>query len=1371
MSVDHRDALPWPQKDNFDKEDYPLAARAFVGNQHTDINCKVDSRTGSWDGTTPIKDFSPSSTEPTSMLSDKSSSRGTIETKNSESTCFSTDTGDTEHQISEGSLSPPSYFNNEGSNLISYSLPNASHEVSRFNIEHQAPTLSDAVMPPWPTPQMSSKERFSSGWSEFSSNFNEATLSPTSRSHLSRHGYHSTCYENFAPSRLSVSNAERTLYHHMHLQYESYSGPNCHHSYLRKVPTHFPMNDPRFQKKPDPCVGEAFCPSAPQKVFNCQSNRPPNPFFWRSNNRPSSLAVSLHESIEARRRFAAQPHVYPHVPMNRRLPEVFGQEFYHRIQDRVRHPQCSRQDPYDQLYNMSPGYNELLNFYPDHSISRIPKSSCSPSTDPRTSSRFIPTYPWVSDMQRYLSHSKPFRPVLENLKKRNTSSFRGSKRKRAPCLNEEKCPPKSSVVETYDPLTLGRLLSLNVSQCVSSPDLEIPVDLYPPEPALKKRKLPCHEVPSASEFVTSEWNLDSRLTPRCGLKYTSLPFILRVPDVVNSENFSSFLKNDKKNQIDLSNNFLSKAFASAIARLNESRLQTAPPSPTTPNSAPDPLYLFTPKRTVSVTSECLLVSPKRRRITDVELSELQKRHRNGGPGLFDCSDTREIYSEKRMCLETFKPLSECYVCQHCGMQVLFCSGPIPESGNSSSVVFCSETCKSKYSSAVKQRRPSLNTIPNALFSDPVISQIPVLIHSPPSKLCKNWSKASSITKYKSRPQRELLPAITTKRWQGPRWTVFSSKSLTSVSRADMTTFAAVPKWLKPEIGGNQCFPLRDTRTCELCKQVGDANESIEGRLLNYTCDRWIHVNCILWCYEAYETLDGCLMNVSQALEKASLQTCTHCHASGAGLPCFAIGCPFVYHVHCAYRIGCSFHEDRSMFCPMHLNQAPRVGRLETLNVSRRVYLARDEYSLVEDVIGTQCLATTDHPHSFRVGTLILNSIGQLLPEHLESGRFHNSSFIYPVGFSTTRIYWSYRRPGRRCRYTCTITDSCHANHDGSSHSFIDDFPSAHPSPVFTVTASERGFPDDHFRSGNCNLAWQHVLTTVRDSRKQARMTSLSLFPVELQGEDLFGLCEPHIVRAIESLPGVEHLREYVFKFGKMQLITKMPIMINPTGCARSEPKLRTYVRSRNREPEGCQVVSAQHQTPVGSPHLGFLRPLNQIPRTCSPSPLTAPTGKQSSPIMSKYQQYRRLRFEWKNNVLLARSKIQGLGLFAARDIDKHEFIIEYLGQMIRNEVGNRRERLYESQNRGIYMFRADDECIVDATMYGGLARYINHSCEPNCIAEVFAFEAYKRIIIIAKRFIKKGEELTYDYKFDFEDDKPSRIPCLCGSQFCRKWMN
>ena len=74
---------------------------------------------------------------------------------------------------------------------------------------------------------------------------------------------------------------------------------------------------------------------------------------------------------------------------------------------------------------------------------------------------------------------------------------------------------------------------------------------------------------------------------------------------------------------------------------------------------------------------------------------------------------------------------------------------------------------------------------------------------------------------------------------------------------------------------------------------------------------------------------------------------------------------------------------------------------------------------------------------------------------------------------------------------------------------------------------------------------------------------VKMFPSYLTGEDMFGLTEPSLLRIIESMPGIDGLKTYAFKFGRCQLV-EMPLAINPTGCARSEPKLRTHFK-RSRE--------------------------------------------------------------------------------------------------------------------------------------------------------------------------------------------------------------
>ena len=127
------------------------------------------------------------------------------------------------------------------------------------------------------------------------------------------------------------------------------------------------------------------------------------------------------------------------------------------------------------------------------------------------------------------------------------------------------------------------------------------------------------------------------------------------------------------------------------------------------------------------------------------------------------------------------------------------------------------------------------------------------------------------------------------------------------------------------------------------------------------------------------------------------------------------------------------------------------------------------------------------------------------------------------------------------------------------------------------------------------------------------------------------------------------------------------------------------------------------------------------------------------------------------------------GLFALEPIAANEMVIEYGGEVVRTSVADHREKQYEASGIGSsYLFRVDEHCVVDATKKGNNARFINHSCDPSCFARVVQVGSKPKIVIFAQRPVRAGEEVTYDYKFPFEDVK---IPCLCGAATCRKYLN
>lgn len=122
----------------------------------------------------------------------------------------------------------------------------------------------------------------------------------------------------------------------------------------------------------------------------------------------------------------------------------------------------------------------------------------------------------------------------------------------------------------------------------------------------------------------------------------------------------------------------------------------------------------------------------------------------------------------------------------------------------------------------------------------------------------------------------------------------------------------------------------------------------------------------------------------------------------------------------------------------------------------------------------------------------------------------------------------------------------------------------------------------------------------------------------------------------------------------------------------------------------------------------------------------------------------------KKHVKFERSAIHGWGLYADENIGINELIIEYVGEKVRQKVADMREIRYEKQGVGSsYLFRMMDDEIVDATKKGGIARFINHSCDPNCTAKIIKVEGTPRIVIYALKDILRSEfACSPDFTFE-----------------------
>jgi hypothetical protein len=134
---------------------------------------------------------------------------------------------------------------------------------------------------------------------------------------------------------------------------------------------------------------------------------------------------------------------------------------------------------------------------------------------------------------------------------------------------------------------------------------------------------------------------------------------------------------------------------------------------------------------------------------------------------------------------------------------------------------------------------------------------------------------------------------------------------------------------------------------------------------------------------------------------------------------------------------------------------------------------------------------------------------------------------------------------------------------------------------------------------------------------------------------------------------------------------------------------------------------------------------------------------------------------------LRQSPIQGQGAFATQRIRKGTRIIESAGERITQDVADERYDDESMKRHHTFLFTLDEDTVIDAAVGGNEARFINHSCEPNCQALIEG----KQIFIFALRTIEPGEELSYDYAYErvegMDEESEKLYVCRCGTKSCR----
>ena len=629
--------------------------------------------------------------------------------------------------------------------------------------------------------------------------------------------------------------------------------------------------------------------------------------------------------------------------------------------------------------------------------------------------------------------------------------------------------------------------------------------------------------------------------------------------------------------------------------------------------------------------------------------------------------------------------------------------------------------------------------------------------------------------------------------------------------------------VESEISEPQYEPIHwtDERACELCSKK-ENHSSPEGRLIPWasntiadTSHSWVHVGCAIWSsgvslHGTSGHSDILLGPRKYILSSARRTTCMCCSKTGATLVCSIHGCENAYHFDCAREVAVacvvkfsnallhkamrdtgteadatidlSHIESLRILCPSHrilehtsTEGGPCITDTQRLINTRRHLKIVDIQGYAPDAEPPRKKSlSSDRLLSMRIGSLTVLKFGQLVPE-VDS--FIVKGCLVPLGYSAARRFWSLVNPGQRCIY------------------FFEVCGHAQSGPLFVIRCMDS--PNLKMESNDPDQAWSQVVKMVKHAREVAEMSDPSFQSIKISGLEAFGLlnCIP-VVTHIESLPMasmfhgryahkrvVTHRNDEIIFYNSLSKKYAPPdVKENVSGSARSEGYLpKSWVRKRHPNLENSipqyenartgaafqlQVVReilSQHEETVtekkkASKGTIMISSGTRNARTKSNSTLPLTTEHQGIAASSK-----------RRSVIL-RSDINGWGVFATQDIPAGQMIIEYVGELIRPAISDLREVRYCEKGLGCYMFEIVPGTIVDATMCGNAARYINHGCAPNCYSKTIALKNNRYVVVIfSKRRIQRGEELSYDYQFPFDDS--DRVKCGCGTPQCKGFMN
>lgn len=621
----------------------------------------------------------------------------------------------------------------------------------------------------------------------------------------------------------------------------------------------------------------------------------------------------------------------------------------------------------------------------------------------------------------------------------------------------------------------------------------------------------------------------------------------------------------------------------------------------------------------------------------------------------------------------------------------------------------------------------------------------------------------------------------------------------------------------------------DLRTCELCSKSEELGDYL-GRLLPWKRNLgarvvWAHSMCALWCYGMKRMFSSTDLDLPQTCflvatekhvyDRLRAKECEVCGKDGGSVKCANLHCESSFHLPCAQDSGCRASAGSESIDDESVEQID-LHNLSNLSLYCKKHSSGEgsELSTIADDSSAGCSTLSSICHRLnvstsirllecsdnsrrssemshgkvmlRTGALTVISPGSLVPN---SALFLEAGALVATGYRAARRYWSLRHPGKRCLLLFEVTGT------------------ARTGPRFSIR-----FSDDRetvICASSASGAWEKLSAALEMRRLNANEATFSESSlVVCEPTFAFGLsrCEAS-VSLLESLPHSFLFKgRYAFQWRNPEVPKDLGFRVPELAYAeRCDPHDFGAARVAGFLPG--RIIAKRGKGPV--PALGNVRTGDRFQshaamglgkavyedqggKSVFGAKQTSSDGRASKSRISGVgedisrgrhgianlphaMQHRIMLKTWRRRTVVLRSAIEGWGVYATEDITGGEMVIEYMGDLIRPLVSDDRELYYDSKGIGCYMFELTKyKFIADATVRGNRARYINHSCDPNCFSRPAGIENNRRVIVIfAKRDIKRGEELCYDYQFPFADDEAdeAKVKCMCASAKCVGFMN